>query len=317
MNYKRLKISQKKIVIFSVFVFVATIFWFLDALNREYTTKINYPIEFYNFPKDVLINSKYPNKLSVTLKAHGFDLIGKMNISNAVKVDVSKMAKKDKTDNQKLILSLKKVSANLFPDLTNAEIVNIEPEVVIFKAVKVSTKQVPVKLNIDFSTTDLYMQSGEITITPKNIEVSGQEKELKKIKYVETKTIKFENLDDTLKAKIQLKKIDNINFSENVVSIILPIEKFTENEVIVPVKNINCPDSVTMVTFPNEVNISYKVALSKYNFVNKNDFIIVANYKQVIGKKEKIHVEVKDYPKFIKSLKVNPEYLEYIIKKKE
>ena len=180
-----------------------------------------------------------------------------------------------------------------------------------------STKKVPVKLKLDFSTTDLHMQSGKISITPKSIEVSGTKKELKNIKYVETEYSKFENLEDTLKAKLQLKKIDNINFSEDFVSIVLPIEKFTENEVTVPVKIFNCPDSVTMLTFPNEVKIAYKVALSKYNFVNKNDFTVVANYKQVVEKKEKIHVEVKDYPKFIKSLKVNPEYLEYIIKKKE
>jgi len=316
MDKRKLKISKKKIVIFSVFVFVATIFWFLDALNREYTTKINYPIEFYNFPKDVLINSKYPKELSVTMKAHGFDIIGKLNISNPIKVDVSKLSIKDKSDNLKLVLSLNKVSGNLFPGLNNIEIINIEPEIIIFKAIKVSTKKVPVKLNIDFSTSDLYMQSGKIIISPDSISVSGQKKELQKIIYIETKLSKFEELEDTLKTRVDLKRINNINFSDNNVSIILPIEKYTENEITVSVKVVNCPDTVNMVTFPNEVKLAYKVALSKYNIVNNNDFVVVADYLQLEGK-DKIHIEVKEYPKYIKSLKVYPEYLEYIIKKLE
>jgi len=317
MDKKRLKISKQKIAIFSVFVFVATIFWFLDALNREYTTKINYPVTFYNLPKDVLINSKYPKELSVTIKAHGFDIIGKMNVSKPVKVNVSKYAIKDKIDNLKLSLSLNKISNDLFPELNNIEIINIEPEVVVFKVVKISEKKVPVKLKIDFTTSDLFMQSGKVLVSPDIITVSGQKKDLQKLSFVETKLEKFKELKDTLKVNVKLKEIPNVKFSQDFVSIVLPIEKFTENEINVSIKVINCPDSINLVTFPNEVKLAYKVALSKFNFVSENDFIVVADYKQVEDNKEKIHIEIKEYPEYIKSLKVYPEYLGYIVKKQE
>ncbi len=318
MKLKRPKISKKKIAIFSVFVFVATIFWFLDALNREYTTKVDYPIEFYNFPKDVLISSTYPEKLIVTIKAYGFDIIGKMNISDTLKIDVEKLSVKDKTDKQKLILSLNKISDDLFSELNNINVINIKPESVVFKTVKISSKKVPVKLNVEFSEANLFMQSGEIKVSPENIIISGEDKTLSGISFVETVATNYANLADTIKSDIKLAKIENVNFSEESISIVLPIEKYTENEIIIPVDIINCPNNMEMKTFPNEVKLTYKVSLSRYNTLRKHDFKLIADYKEIKGQEtEKIQAQLIEFPEYIQSIKVFPEFLEYVIEKTE
>ncbi len=316
MNKNRLKISKQKVVVFSAFIFVATIFWFLDALKREYTTNILYPIEFYNFPEDVFNSSKYPKELSLTIKARGFDIIGKTNISKPIKVDVLKFSVKDKT-NKKYILSLKKISADLFPKLNNIEVVNINPENIIFEAVRVLKKRVPIKANINLTLANLYMQSNNIIIKPDSIDVFGKKEDIREIKDVQTEHFAYKNLSDTLETIVKLKKINNINFSEERVLLTIPIEKYTENEINIPVNIINCPDTVKMLTFPKEVKVAYKIALSKYKVVNSADFIVTADYFDVSKNKDKILVKLTKGPKFIQSVKISPEYLEYIIKKVE
>ncbi len=318
MKLKRPKISKKKIAIFSVFVFIATIFWFLDALNREYTTKIEYPIEFFNFPEDVSITSNYPKYLSVTIKAHGFDIIGKKNISNPFQIDIKKLSVIDKTDRSKLIISLRKISDDLFPKIQNIEIVHIVPESIILTTSKISSKKVPIKLNINYTAKMLYMQSGDIQILPDSITISGPDKILSKLSEVETVPMGYKNLNDTLTEKIQLKKISNVNFSKKIVNIILPIEKYTENEIKIPVEIINCPDSLKLITFPNEVKLTYKIGLSRYKTIGEFNFKAVVDFLQATEKnKEKILVQLTKQPDYLQSVKISPEYLEYIIEKAE
>jgi len=314
MKLRRPKISKKKIAIFSVFVFVATIFWFLDALNRVYTTKVEYPVEFYNFPKDVLVSSDYPDILLVTIKANGFDIIRKMNISDTLEIDIEKFSIKDKTDKSKLILSLNKISEYLFYEAHNIDIISIKPETVEFKTVKVSSKEVPVKLKLNYSTSNLYMQSGEIELSPKSIIISGEDKTLSKISFIETVEANYENLEDTLRTNIKLSKILNVNFSQESILFVLPIEKYTENEIKVPVSIINCPENMNMKTFPNEVKLTYKVSLSRYNTLSVNNFKVVADYTEIKAKNtEKIQAKLIEHPKHIESIKIFPEFLEYLI----
>ncbi|MCF6366001.1 MAG: hypothetical protein L3J35_07335 [Bacteroidales bacterium] len=318
MKFKRPKISKKKIIIFSVFVFIAAIFWFLDALNREYTTKIEYPIELYNFPKELSVTSNYPEKLNVTVRAYGFDILGKINIVNPLKINVEDLSVKDKLDNSKLVISLKKISDDFFPKTTGIEIIQIHPEIIVLSTKKLLSKKVPVKLNINFTTETLYMQSGHIEIIPDSIKVSGSEKMLSNYDEAETVFKNYKNLNDTLTENIQLKTVNNLKFSKDKVKIILPVDKYTENDIKIPVKVINCPDSLKIVTFPNEISLTYKIGLSRYNEVGGNDFEVVVDYLQIKGKnKEKIQVLLTKQPNHLQSVKISPEYLEYIIEKAE
>lgn len=315
MKLKRPKISKKKIAIFSVFVFIATIFWFLDALNRQYITKIEYPIELYNLPEDVSITSDYPQIITVTIKAYGFDIVGKIKKSELIKIDVKNLSVKDKNDNTKLIISLSKVYNNFFPKIPEIEIFNIYPETIILETTKISSKKVPIKLNINFKTKNLHLQSGEIQLIPDSINISGSDKLLSKLSHVETMQHNYKDLSDTLKEKIKLKKINNLNFSEETVNIIIPIDKYTENEIKIPVHIINCPENLKVITFPNEITVTYKIALSKYKTIGKDDFTAIVDYSKI--NKEKIQVRLIEQPDYLKSVKIFPEYLEYIIEKSE
>ena len=139
-----------------------------------------------------------------------------------------------------------------------------------------------------------------------------------KLSIIETVPVSYENLDDTLTEKVQLKKINNVNFSKKTVSIILPIEKYTENEIKIPVEIINCPDSLKLITFPNEVKLTYKIGLSRYKTIGGLNFKAVVDFLDAAGKnKEKIQVQLIKQAEYLQSVKISPEYLEYIIEKAE
>ncbi len=317
MNAKKPKISKKRLAIFSVFVLISAVFWFLSAMNREYTTKLDYKIEFIDFPDDVRPASAVPEKLLLTVKGFGYDLIGLSNNTNPLKISIKEYAIKDKNDKSKLIIYTHLLSDKFFPEASGIEILSVDPETVVFKVEKLAAKKVPVKADIDFSFQPLYMQSDKLVLTPDSVVISGTEKKIKNIKYAETDKLKFSDLKDSLKKSVSLKKISDVRFSENTVKLLLPVEKYTENTTEVNLQVKNCPDTLQLITFPDKIRITYKVVLSRFSFVKEEDFEPYVDYNDISeNKTEKLKVYISKYPEFLNSLQISPEFVEYIIEKK-
>jgi len=317
MNVKKPKISRKRLVIFSVFVLIASVFWFLSAMNQEYTTKIDYKVEFIDFPEDVRPASAVPEKLQITIKDFGYNLIGKTGSNKPLKISIKKYAVKDKNDKSKLILSTHLLSNKFFPNAASINILSVDPETVTFKVEKLKTKKIPIKVNMNFSCKPLYMQSDKIKMSPDSVVVSGTSKTIRNILFAETVPEKFPDLSDTLRTTCKLKKINGIKFSIKQVKILLPVEKYTEKSVKVPLHIINCPDSLKLITFPDEIKITYKVVLSQYKSVITEDFILIVDFNETENHPDKLKITLQNFPEFLKSVQVSPEFVEYVIEKNQ
>ncbi len=316
MNTIKPKISRKRLVIFSVFVLISSVFWFLSAMNREYTTKINYKVEFTDFPEDVRPASAVPEQLQVTVKGYGYDLIGINGNSDPLKISIKEYAVKDKNDKSKLILSTHLLSNKFFPDASGISILSVDPEAIVFKVEKLKVKKVPVKPDISINFSPLYMQSGEITTEPDSIIISGTDKTIKNIQYVKTEKQKFKNLKDTLKTNLKLKKINGVKFSSEKIQITIPVEKYTEISLNVPLQTKNCPDSLQLITFPSEIKVTCKVVLSRYHLIKKEDFTLSVDYNDIKNEHtDKLKVKLENCPDFLESVQITPEFIEYIVER--
>ncbi|HYQ59128.1 MAG TPA: hypothetical protein VEP89_17420, partial [Draconibacterium sp.] len=67
--------NDKRVVVFLVCVFIATVLWFLNALEKDYTTTISYPVRYVSPPDHQFLANKPPEKLDLKVDAHGFTLL--------------------------------------------------------------------------------------------------------------------------------------------------------------------------------------------------------------------------------------------------
>ena len=76
---ERLKALQfhidRNIISYGICVVIASILWFLNALNKEYTSKITYPVKYTDFPQGKFLVSDPPQNISLEVKANGFTLL--------------------------------------------------------------------------------------------------------------------------------------------------------------------------------------------------------------------------------------------------
>jgi len=310
------KISQKKLLTFSVFLLIATLFWFLNAYSREYSANLKYKIEYKGVPESFTSGEKLPEELIVTVKASGFNLFWLQNQNKKVVVDLKKHGVYDKNDKTKMIFFTSKIRDNLVNDTLDIQIRNIEPKYIIINTQKVISKNVPIVSNIKIQYKDLYMPANELKIEPDSVTIYAVKDILSKITKVETKEMSYNEVEGPIEDIIDLKPIENVNFSSSKVHIFVPVEKYTENVIKVKIEIQNCPKDYKIITFPGDVSVKFKVVLSRYEDINRSDFKAFIDYQDIIkNKPSKIKVSLKEYPEFIRDIVITPEYVEYLTEK--
>ena len=67
--------NDKRIVVSLVCLLIATVLWFLNALSKDYSTTITYPVKYVDAPKNQFLANEPPSKLDLKVNAHGFTLL--------------------------------------------------------------------------------------------------------------------------------------------------------------------------------------------------------------------------------------------------
>ena len=87
-----------------------------------------------------------------------------------------------------------------------------------------------------------------------------------------------------------------------------------ELEVPISIENLTIGDSLEI--FPKQAKITYLVSLSNYNKVNPKLFRISADAFDIRNAKNvNLRLNVKQFPPYVQSIRLEPETVEFIIRK--
>lgn len=311
---------DRNILSYTICVIIAAILWFLNALNKEYTSEISYPVRYTDLPKGKYLVSELPSDITLEVKAKGFTLVG-YRISTSflpINLDINSysnyMLEKDNILEYTLKLSTIKdrINNQLNSDI---KLLNIKPEEIYFKFSHAVTKMIPVKPIVDYSLKKQYILKDEITAVPDSILVSGPASMMDTLSYIPTQIWKAGEISKNLSRTIDLDFPPNFSAEEKSVKINIELERFTEAKRNIPISVWNLPDSLNIKLFPNTVDISYEIGLSRYDKVTDKDFEFIVNYSQTPNSSY-LPVEIVKIPSFIKNLSYTPQKVEYILEKK-
>jgi hypothetical protein len=298
-------------------------FWLLNALGNKYTTTIIVDVEYKNNPKNYVILNDLPNQLLVNVSGLGFDLLGyqlKFNKHPLMidLLDVKGLKRLNNTVNSTVDFSIYR--SFISNELGNQiEVNHLSPEKVDVLLDKQVSKLVVVKpvLFIDFKSQ--YQLNGDVKINPKLVNITGPKSILDTLKAVYTETIKYTGLDKTISSKAPFNKIhkqDHLSFDINEVVVFIPVDKFTESSINIPINYVNVPDSIELKAIPSEVHLKFMTPLSKLSKLTPSKFNVSVDYLKVSEKYSKLKVNLTKYPNYLTSITIKPSKVEYILKKK-
>lgn len=317
----RLKITQKeKIKPFLVCLLITIVFWMVQTLSDTYEYEKVYPIDFVGYDNQKFSFISSDTVMSVSVKSTGFQYIsGLFERNNVVKFDVKNESYYETGGNKVYALSLKDNKDKIKEQvlfLRQKEMQFQTDSVRLILAQRATKKVKPIVENVEFSFDRQYGLYGKPKVYPDSIEIYGSEKSLENITEIETKQQTIYNINKTGFYELELKspadKYPDIQLSTEYVKIHLPIEKYTEMKIMVPLEFKVEDTSLQVRLYPESVEVILDVALKDYKTINEDMFAAEVQYTGDVTK-NMLPVQLSKFPSKVRIKKIKPEQVQYVI----
>jgi len=291
-------LRNRNILIFLVFFIISTFLWFLNAINKEYTTDLSLPYKIENLPQNMSLAEENDAELIVSVSGHGYNLlreeIEKIKLPLVIDIKSKKAPVKihnnPQNNTQSFILTndISKRVNKRFGD--NIKLVKISPDTIFFNVVQTYSKKLKVTPKIIYTAEKDYIINGDIIVKPDSITVYGDKGIIDTISAVYTESTELGTIGKNKIHSLNIKYINNIRYSKSSVLIDIPLEKYTETYLKIPIQPINCPDNLKTRLMPSIVDVSFKVPLSIFEDISISDFTASIDFNDIQNQEAEVTV---------------------------
>ncbi len=272
-SQKKVK-RNRRVLIFLFFVFLSSLIWFFNKLEKDYFTTLTIPVKFYHFPDDKIQINPLPKQLNVNVYGRGFTLLRYKLLSlNTIYLDVLSNIKTVKnSDRELLYFNSESIIPSIDRELSGEmKIMSIEPKDIKLIFSKKQSKKVFVVPNISYSINKNYLIN-TVKVIPNTILITGPSFIVDTIDTVFTQKQNISDLSSNLKANLLLQKVEFCNYNRDFVAVAINIEKKTEKTIAVPVESL-FPSSLKNSTFvPNSINLKFSVGIHQFSKIDASQF---------------------------------------------
>lgn len=288
-------------------------------MDNEYQEVVQIDLQYINPPRTKVLQDISDSVLFVEVREKGSELLKykyviereplRVNLRNVVLTSAGR-----KSTGYLL-------TATLIDDLgyqlgMTGSVVSISPDTLFFTFLRESSKKLPVVADFDIETRKQHMVYGKVILSPDSIMVKGPEELISGMNSVALGKITFRDLSEntSIIGHVQFNaEHKSLTAIPNEVSVTIPVEKFTEATLQVPI-TIVADSGMRLKLFPETVTVNYLVALKDYSQVSPGMFLMVADFRGLdLGAEQKVRIKAHEVPSTIKVNRIEPERVEFII----
>jgi hypothetical protein len=312
---------KKRLAVFSLFLVISAILWFLLKLSHEYSDELVYPVRYSNLQKGKIITGTPPEKISVKVKAYGYTLLRYKftSYSYPLNIDLKELKpNQGKNSSSQFCVSTTQQFSSISTQLgKDMDVLDVFPDSICLELEDVVEKNVRVVPNLSLTFARQYMLAGNIEVEPGEITISGPAAILDTINELKTQPVSLNLLAGNKKIILNIPQVKQVFMPNSEVEVFIPVEKFTEVMLNVPIIPLNVPPSYDAILLPAEIQLRCNVTLSKYFKLKPSNFRAVCNISDT-GSMEgnKLKVLLENHPDFVSRVSFEPLYVDYILKKK-
>ncbi|MEX0981994.1 MAG: hypothetical protein WD577_13480 [Bacteroidales bacterium] len=308
---------KRKMLVFSFFLAISIVIWLLNALSKEYTTVLKYPVAYSKFPSEKVLVSEVPDHLGLKVTAYGYPLLSYKFSKRPIPLNfpVSSFAmNRMPGDTTKFYILTRYVRERLERQLSSElQLQEISPDTLMFQFANEVSRWVPLEPNLNFEIEKGFTVIDDVVISPESIMVTGPDIFLDTLHVLSTERRFLGKLDKNFRGNLKIANYPNLNYQKTAVNCAISIEKLTEVQVRVPVQVVGLPDSLRIQTFPQRLTVTGMIGLSKYERIVPEAFRLEVSYGDVLQNKSRLEVQMKIKPEELTSAEFYPKSVEYLL----
>jgi YbbR domain-containing protein len=306
--------EKRRLSAFISCLVLAMLAWVFTMLSNPHNFTVQKIIAFKNAPQKRAFHSLQSDTVNATVQGSGWQMLfSHINDEGTViPVDLRTL---DQRNYVVLSSQLRNINLRL-PN--NRQIIGFEPDTLYFDFSTRRVKKVPVQLVSLIKYKKQFGQSGDITIKPDYVTVSGPAEVLSKIHSWNTDTLKLDNVSEGISTSLKMQPVKegNMDVYPKTVQVNVPVDEFTEKTLQVPIKLINNRNYYNVKLLPQKVKITFITSLSDYPDMDDAFFEATADLAlwQQNGYST-LPVRLKRIPPYCHIVKIEPDNVDFIIKK--
>ena len=306
---------RKRILLFSVFFLISAFIWLLNALSENYTSVIEYPLVYTDFPEDKVFVGEMPGHLDLQINARGYSLLRykmfKKPVPISFKVSAFNLNRgQDSSSAYILTRYLKDQISRQLP--AELQLLEINPDTLQFQFSEKVTRMVKIKPDFGYSIDRQFTIKDEIMLAPDSVEVTGPDLILDTLAFVYTERYDLGELTRNYSDKVRLNRYTDLYYNISKVNCSIELERFTELQVTVPIEVLNLPDSILLQTFPSTIKLNCRVGLSKYDRIERYPFRAVVDYEKIDERVTTLNVTIQNLPAYLLGYEYYPKTVEFL-----
>ncbi|MGQ8335159.1 hypothetical protein ACUNWD_01305 [Sunxiuqinia sp. A32] len=312
--------DESKLIIFLICVGIATIFWFLNALNKEYKVELSFPVKYTNLPKKKVLSNEPPDHFVLEVNAYGFTILRhKLSLAFSPLVfNVNEFTGNMMEESERSYFAIpsRRFVSRISDQVSNElRVASIQPDTLYFKFDNIVSKKIKVKPDVTVDLVQQYYLNGDIRTKPDSVLISGPQSVLDTLEFISTKIQHYEKIDQVIQRNVSLSESKKYTCQPKRVVMTIPVEEFTEKQLEVPIIIDGLPEDVKINLFPSKTRLSFMTGLSRFSEINTDDFIARVSYDDILKNKETLAVELILQPPHLRGVTMSPAEVEYLIEK--
>jgi hypothetical protein len=311
--------NRETVLTFFLCLLVATVLWFINALSKDYTTTISYPVEYLDLPRNKFITNNPPDHFNLRINTQGFTLVKYKLIKtfNPLLIRVTDIISDiETTAKNSYVIATKNLSEKISSQLSNdVVLLGITPGVLTLAFDSLDIRRVPVASNVEIGFKPRFGLASPVYFEPSHVTVTGPHDVIQDLDTLFTVPGIFKNVGASIRQKIALVMPRQIFVEPNHVTMFADVDEFTERTISLPVWINNQPDSSKVRLFPREVEVRFFIGLSRYTQIKPEDFSLYVSWEDIEHNNAQLQVKVKKQPSGVNTIKIIPENVEYLIEK--
>ncbi len=282
-------------------VSAATIFWFFNALNKDYTTSINYPVEFL-YDQDLFIATiPVPEEIQINVSGGGWNLIRRTGFFNTRPITISL----DNPNEQKQIFgnSLRAIFSDQLPEFKLNFVVTDTVYLSITNRIK---KKFPIK--VDSSAIlmgDDYRIISNITVAIDSVEIDGPDEYVIALPDSIVIIPLDDDIDDDFNEEISI-NLQNplLIVTPSEINVSFLVARFVRINRDFVIQTENFPLDSTLLLENPIVTLSFIIQSGVEDQLLDEDFSIVADLERMVFVDSTIQPLIKKYPSYISDIEI-------------
>lgn len=308
------KVKRRKIAIFLRCLVISFVAWLLFAVSTIQTYTIKAGISYVNIPENKAFHPLQSDTVSIRVKMSGWKiLLDKLQPDTPrINVDLGGL----KTRSYIVFTNQLGYINRQFP--SDNQVASVSPDTLFFDFSKQTQRKIPVKPVFNIQFKKQYGIIGDTKVNPDYVTVTGPLEDVANIEYLETDTIRGNNVSSDIRTLSYLKKNQKANiaiyptFSE----VTILVGEITEKIVEVPLKIENAKRYTSVRVIPSKVKIAFLVSLKDYNKWSSRDFEAIVDMDNwAENGVQSLPVIVSKIPEYCELISVEPQNVDFFLRK--